>query len=299
MRRISRFFITCVLLGCLGATSCGPIQETRDVPASATPAATRLTTQTVPPTGTAPPTITAAVPSPTAIVPDTGWEPLRPGLERRIVNLFDENREHVEQLYMLRLEPERFRFGVAYYPKLRSLDAWQAETDALLVVNGGYFRQEEDEYLPNGLTVVDGEATGTSYGSFGGMLAVTADGPELRWLAQAPYDPNETLLAALQSFPVLVKPGGEIGFPEEYEDHRQARRTVICQDRSGRMLFVVASRGHFTLHQLSVYLTKSDLDLELAINLDGGPSSGLLLASPAEKVPAYIPLPVVIAVHPR
>ena len=299
MKRVSRFLITCFLLCCLGTAGCDPTQEARDVPATATLGPTRLATQPVAPTWTAPPTATAVVPSPTAIVPDTGWEPLRSGLERRIANLFNEDREHVEQLYMLRLERERFRFGVANHPKLRSLEAWQTETDALLVVNGGFFRQEGDRYLPNGLTIVDGEAMGTSYGAFGGMLAVTPHGPELRWLAQTPYDPNEALLAAVQSFPMLVKPGGEIGFPEQYEDHRQARRTVIGQDRSGRILFIVASRGYFTLHQLSVYLAQSDLELELAINLDGGPSSGLLLASPAEKVPAYIPLPVVITVHAR
>ena len=296
MNRSPGLLTAFVLLCCLVAASCEPIQETQGVAATARPTATRSVTQTAAPTWTAPPT---ALPSPTAIVPDSGWESLRLGLERRIVNLFNEDREDVEQLYMLRLDPDRFRFGVAYHPKLRSLEAWLAETDALLVVNGGYFRQEEDRYLPNGLTVVNGEAIGTSYGSFGGMLAVTADGPDLRWLAQTPYDPNERLLAAVQSFPVLVKPGGEIGFPEQHEDGRQARRTVIGQDRNGRFLFVIASRGHFTLHQLSVYLVQTDLDLDLAINLDGGPSSGLLLASPAEKVPAYIPLPVVITVHSR
>ena len=291
--------VTLLLLCCIGLTSCDFIQVTGDVPVTVAPTAARPTTQVAVPTWTALPTATTAVPSLTAIVPDTGWELLRPGLERRIVNLLSEDDEHAEQLYMLRLEPGRFRFGVAYDPKLRSLDAWQAETDALLLVNGGYFRQEGDTYVPNGLTVVDGKAMGTSYGSFGGMLAVTPGGLELRWLAQAPYDPQENLLAALQSFPVLVKPGGEVGFPEQYEDGRRARRTVIGQDNSGRILFVIASRGYFTLHQLSVYLTQSDLELKLAINLDGGTSSGLLLASPAEKVPAYIPLPVVITVHPR
>ena len=131
------------------------------------------------------------------------------------------------------------------------------------------------------------------------MFAVTRDGPELRWLAQEPYDPSEPLLSALQSFPMLVKPGGVLGFPEQDEDHQAARRSVIAEDRNGRVLFIVASTGNFTLHRLSAYLVASDLDLHIAINLDGGPSSGVLLASPLEIVPALAPLPIVITVLDR
>jgi hypothetical protein len=129
------------------------------------------------------------------------------------------------------------------------------------------------------------------------MLAVTAEGPELRWLAERPYDPNEGLVAAVQSFPLLVKPGGLVGFPDE--DGLVNRRTVVAQDRQGRILFLVAPRGYFTLHQLSVFLVASDLELDIALNLDGGTSTGLLLAEPAEGIGAYTLLPAVITVEER
>jgi hypothetical protein len=98
---------------------------------------------------------------------------------------------------------------------------------------------------------------------------------------------------------VLVKPGGVLGFPVEHEDNLKARRTVIAQDRNGRILFLVAPRGSFTLHQLSVYLTESDLDLNIAVNLDGGPSTGIWLAQPREIIPSQTLLPIVILVYPR
>jgi hypothetical protein len=98
---------------------------------------------------------------------------------------------------------------------------------------------------------------------------------------------------------VLVKPGGVLGFPEHFEDNLQARRTVIGQDQEGRILFVVAPRGHFTLHRLSRYLTESDLNLDIAINLDGGPSTGILVANPQEIIPSQTPLPIVILAYPR
>ena len=128
------------------------------------------------------------------------------------------------------------------------------------------------------------------------MLAVTPAGPELRWLAEQPYDAAEPLRYGLQSFPLLVKPGGVLGFPNE--DGARARRTVIGRDRQGRFLFLVAPYGTFTLHGLSTYLVDSDFDLDIALNLDGGTSSGIALAEPAEARSPLVRLPVVITVNP-
>ena len=248
---------------------------------------------------------TSAAPAPTPAqvaptpIPDTGWETLRDGLERRVLTLQDAQGQRIERIYLLRLDPALFSFSVSAHPQPQTLEAWQAETGALIVLNGGYFRQEGDAFLPTGLTVLDGQPSGISYGGFAGMFAVTSAGPELRWLEKQPYDPNEVLQSALQSFPMLVKPGGVLGFPEQFEDNQAARRTVIARDGSGRFLFLVAQQGFFTLHALSKYLVESDLDLDIALNLDGGPSSGLLLADPAEGIPSFSALPVVIVVRLR
>jgi hypothetical protein len=62
---------------------------------------------------------------------------------------------------------------------------------------------------------------------------------------------------------------------------------------------IVAPQGYFTLHQLSVYLTESDLNLDIAFNLDGGGSTGVLVANPREIIPSKVLLPFVILVYPR
>jgi hypothetical protein len=259
----------------------------------------------IPPTATLTPTFTPTPSStPRALptlegTPDTGWYWLQPGLERRSVNIYNEQNRQVESLYLLRLDPNQFRLDVAFHETPQNLENWQKETNALIVVNGGYFRIENERYIPNGLTVVDGVTFGSSYDSFAGMLAISDYGTELRWLTNKPYDPYEPLRAALQSFPVLVKPGGELGFPAQYEDNVKARRTVIGQDQEGRILFILAPRGYFTLHQLSVYLAGSDLHLDIALNLDGGPSSGIFLADPRETISSQILLPFVILIYPR
>jgi len=228
--------------------------------------------------------------------PDTGWQLLQAGLERRQINLPGGDGLPWESVYILRLEPAYFRFDVAYRPgEPLALSQWQEETGALLVVNGGYFTAK---HIATGRIIHNGEASGTGYGDFAGMLAIGEDGwPELWWLRKRPYNPAEPLWAGLQSFPVLVRPGGEPGFPEE--DGRPSRRTVIAQDRQGRILFIVTRGGGFTLHQLSRYLTESDLDLHIALNLDGGTSTGLILREPVESIPPFVLLPVVITVHTR
>jgi uncharacterized protein YigE (DUF2233 family) len=253
-------------------------------------------TVTPSPTHTATPSPTPTItPSPTPLPRDTGWELRWPGLERRIIPLFDDDGQQTDSLFLLRIEPAFYEFGIAYHPgQPQSLTAWQEETGALVVVNGGFFTEE---YVATGLIVIDGQASGVSYGEFAGMFAVSDGGPEIRWLAERPYNANESLQYGLQSFPILVKPGGVLGFTDE--SGRRARRTVVAQDGDGRILFLVASWNSFTLHGLSAYLVNSDLNLDIALNLDGGPSSGLILADPAEMVPAFLPSPAVITVRAR
>jgi hypothetical protein len=253
------------------------------------------------PQDTATPTVTqTSTPAPSATPEPTpsDWQQLQPGLERRTLEVWQDG-QYLDSLYILRLEPQYFHFEVAYDPQGLTLEGWQSQTGALIVVNGGFFRLEGEAYFPTGLTIIDGVPMGTSYGDFGGMLAISGGRPELRWLAKQPYDPNEPLQSALQSFPILVKPGGELGFGPEHEDDIQARRSLIAQDQAGRMLLMVAPQGSLTLHQLSAFLIDTDLGIDIAINLDGGPSSGILLLEPNEVIPALSPLPIVITVHPR
>jgi hypothetical protein len=254
---------------------------------------------------TDPPIITRTatpVPAPSASgipVADTGWSQVQPGLEKRVIPVYNEQKQPVEALHIWRLDQNHFRMDVAFDGKPKSLQAWQKETGASLVVNGGYFSINNERYSPDGLAFFNGRTRGRSFEGFGGMLAIRGPRAELRWLVEKPYDPDERLTAALQSFPVLVRPGGRLGFGPEREDHVSARRTVIAQDRQGRMLFIVAPQGYFTLHQLSAYLTESDLNLDMAINLDGGGSTGLMVADPKEIIPSRVLLPFVILVYAR
>lgn len=256
------------------------------------PVITPAATPTLAPVLNDPPTFGA--------VPDTeDWSLVQPGLEKRVIPIYNGQNQQVESLHIWRLDQKNFRMDVAYEATPKSLETWQRETNALMVVNGGFYSVENERYFPDGLTIINGEASGRSFNGYGGMLAIDESRAELRWLAQKPFNSDEQLRAALQSFPILVQPGGELGFGPERENNVSARRTVIAQDRDGRILFMVAPQGYFTLHQLSAYLTESDLNLDIAINLDGGGSTGILVANPRETIPSNRPIPFVILVYAR
>ena len=237
-----------------------------------------------------------ATPSPSPTPPkDTGWEQLQRGLERRAINLYSESGGLEENLYILRIDPLLFSFEVGYHPgKPQSLEAWQLETGALIVLNGGFFDEND---TATAVVVEAGESFGVSYQGFGGMFAVDDTGPQIRWLQQEPFQEDPSLHSALQSFPMLVLPGGHL--PAQIDSGDVARRTVIGQDTEGRIIMLVAGLGHFSLSDMSQYLVGSDLELDRALNLDGGASSGIYLAAPGEVVSSFSPLPTVILVYAK
>ncbi len=245
------------------------------------------------------PTLADAVVLPTATLAgfetDTGWQTLALGRETRTLTLLSEQGLIVEEVSILRLDLATHELRVAYQlGEPLPLATWLADSGAVAVANGGYFTPD---FFATGLVVVDGQSFGSSYGDFAGMLAVSDTTTELAWLAERPSLPSEPLRYGLQSFPMLIKPGGVADYPDDGSD--PSRRTVIAQDSQGRMLLMVANWGHFSLHALSQFLAETDLDLDVALNLDGGTSSGLITAETGIDVPGYVPVPAVILVFPR
>jgi exopolysaccharide biosynthesis protein len=205
-----------------------------------------------------------------------------------------------ERVTIVRLDPSLVRFRVGYDPgSQRRLSTWATRSGALLAINGGFFTPENDAI---GMVVSDGQRWGTSLGGYAGMFAVTAAGEvSVRWLTTWPYHPNEALAEALQSFPVLVKPGGQMGFPAGTDEGLPERRTVIAQDRVGRILIIVAPSGFLSLHEMAMFLAESDLALDIALNLDGGASTGIWLSADERevKIDSFTPIPSVILVEMR
>ncbi len=233
---------------------------------------------------------------------DTGWQLVEPGMDLREIDVPAGEGQLRERLSIVRMHPGMWHMRVHYSPTnpLR-ISGWGDSLNALLVVNGGYFAPESVEgHETIGMLISDGRRWGTPLHDHAGMLAVTPDGQvSVRWLRQQPYNPAEALSQAVQSFPVLVKPGGLMGFPADADDGAPARRTVVAQDQEDSILLIVAPRGALSLHQLAVFLAESDLSIDVALNLDGGGSTGMWLAAESHQmtVDSLTSVPSAIAVE--
>jgi uncharacterized protein YigE (DUF2233 family) len=229
---------------------------------------------------------------------DTGWIAGNPGVALRHLRVMDEMEKAAIPLVVVRLDPARVRLRVAYTPQRpRALRTWFDEAQPLAAINGGFFTED---YRSAALVIGDGQVSGASYTGFGGMLAVAPDGGiSLRALSDQPYDPSEPLAQAMQSFPMLVFPGGT---PAQIQDDgKRARRTAVALDRAGRLLLIVSPTGDFTLRGFADWLSHSDLNIDRALNFDGGSSTGLFLRSGdlSEQIDSFGPLPLVLLVEPK
>jgi uncharacterized protein YigE (DUF2233 family) len=199
---------------------------------------------------------------------------------------------------IVRFDTHKVKVSVGYQPgQPMSMNEWTQQEHPLAIINGGFFDQQ---YHATALVVSNGKVFGESYTGFGGMLSVDARGYlSLRSLRQQPYKPNfEQLEQATQSVPVLMLGGKRTQFNA---DASQTRRSVVAMDKQGRLLFIVSPDQIFSLDELADQLVSSDLSIEVALNLDGGSSTGLYVngGSSQVSIDSLVKLPLVIIVKAR
>ena len=150
---------------------------------------------------------------------------------------------------------------------------WQLLPEGgLAVINGGYF---EPDFRPSTWLVNDSvELSPKTDTSKGGVLALGKSGIFVGAFAGLSFKP----VLALQSFPLIVEPGGLSGIHSD--DGRRAARTVACLVGDRLHLIVIAApRGDGpTLFESAALLRDAPprgFGCRVALNLDGGPSSGV------------------------
>jgi len=143
---------------------------------------------------------------------------------------------------------------------------------ALAVVNGGYF---EPDFRPSAWLKDQGvELSPKNDTSKGGVLALGGGGIYLGPFAQLGFEPQ----LVVQSFPLIVEQGGKPGIHSD--DGRRAARTVACLvGKSLHFIVISAARGDGpTLFESSSLLRDAPprgFGCTVALNFDGGPSSGV------------------------
>jgi hypothetical protein len=146
---------------------------------------------------------------------------------------------------------------------------------ALAIVNGGYF---EADFRPSMWLKQGGvELARKTSTSRGGVLALAGRDAYLGPFSGLRFEPE----LAVQSFPLIVESDGSSGIRSD--DGRRAARTVVCWVGPELHFIVIAApRGEGpTLFESAELLRRpwpAGFGCRAALNLDGGPSSGVWFA---------------------
>lgn len=253
-------------------------------------------------TATAPALRTTATPSPLPSSP----LPSRPitlatGIEVFAAPVSVRGADSGEAFLVARIDPVTADIRVKYSPsKPRAVREWQVALDADVVINAGYFTEDN---AATALLIADGVVHGQSYRGFGGLFAVRPGPPpslSLQWLKEQPYAADRRIFQAIESFPMLVRKGKVVD--GIVDDGRRNRRSFIALDRSGRLLIGVTRYASLTLTDLAAALAgEPGLAVDAAMNLDGGASSGLWLRAPGDalSIDSLDVVPAVVVVTAR
>lgn len=137
----------------------------------------------------------------------------------------------------------------------------------LFITNGGYF---DASLEPVGYCVINGKVLGAEPSArLSGYVTVDDAGAlALHWKQL----PEGNYKDVIQAGPYIIDPGGKLGI---YSNNgRKARRTVLGQTADGGVL--VMTTTEVTLFDLARVLKDKLPQIERALNLDGGPSVGLI-----------------------
>ncbi len=218
------------------------------------------------------------------------WELLAPGLE--LAQLNGPNAP-LSQVTVLRVEPERYDFRLHYRPSQALLAAsWREELpQALAIINANFYDAERRAL---GWLVVDSEQRAPPHARYGGAFIVRAGAVAVS--LTLPEDWGDVMQAA-QGFPNLLRGGEAIA---RRDASVLARRTVFAKDQRGRVVFIFVSGLGCTLAELSEWLAGAPLELNNAINMDGGGSTMLILPlAESAALLAREAVPAVLAIHAR
>ncbi len=244
------------------------------------------------------------------------WDRLADGLEVTVWTP-GEACAQVPPLYMMKIDPERFRFAVYHYraeglESPLTLGDWHQRTKALALFNAGLFM---DDFSYLGLLYKDGKSLGGKrHGLWQGLFIAEPLAPSLKKarvldLKHDAFDDDKPAYQeAAQSLMLLDRRGT----PRVRQSGKAAQQTVVAETREGRLL-VIMSKGEVPLWELAVCLRDGLREISHAMAMDGGTSSDVLIGSELSgartgamwqplvdgKGLSHVPLPTVIGVFPR
>jgi uncharacterized protein YigE (DUF2233 family) len=214
------------------------------------------------------------------------WKEIRPGMRYAQMHLKVGTAEDFKDLVTVIVDPKKYSFSVAQNPDFasaRTIKEIHQDTGSILTFNGGFFTEE---FKPTGLLISEGtRLRKTSEADLlDGILAITDEG-EARLFGNKSSLNEKKYTFAIQNGPVLLDENGAIKISKD--TGKTASRTAIGLDDKGNIVLIILKQSLLnTDNQVSLYefahLLKESpdfakLNLRSVLNLDGGPSTGMMV----------------------
>ena len=218
------------------------------------------------------------------------WHIITPGVEeRRFLHS-----PSGTQMIVYRINPREQQFHLAIKEEARFVSEWFDElSGASLVFNAAFFHED---FSPSGWVKRDGVRHSTRMFD-PALSALWSIDPTLQLIDTSKHPPAfEDVITGLQSYPLLLNDGKRA---VATESEKRARRTWIATGSDAHWYLGVVSSHEISLFALAYWLEAIDLPLVTALNLDGGPSTGVAYHDAPSSLNSLGPVPIVGWLEPR
>lgn len=214
------------------------------------------------------------------------WEEVRPGINYAMIHLKPDPESDFKDFVVVSIDPKLYSFSVIQnsdQATAKTIKEIHEETGSFLTFNGGFFTEE---FKPTGLLISEGKKLRKTSpaGLLNGILAIDDTGNARLFKNTASLNENKYVFA-IQNGPVLLDEKGNIGISED--TGKTASRTAVGLDDKGNVILIILKQSllnadnQMTLYRFAHLLKESPefakLDLRATLNLDGGPSTGMMI----------------------
>ena len=187
------------------------------------------------------------------------------------------NRTHGLDAILITIpEKQNIDFSILDVPQKKDGDSIRSHwnpTNQVLIVNGGFFNAD---FTPTGMCKIDEEWINKRPSrGFSGFIAIDKKG-RLKVLTRT--DNLNDYPTLMQSGPYVIDPGRKIGIHSRIG--RETRRTLVGKTKAGDLVILITKPIY--LYDLAKAVHETLPTLDRLLNLDGGPSTGIIYGTVEE-----------------
>ncbi|MCC7196934.1 phosphodiester glycosidase family protein [Candidatus Peregrinibacteria bacterium] len=192
-----------------------------------------------------------------------------------------------KDLILVKIDPKLFSFHIYQNTSIdtaKTIQEVHTETGAVLTFNGGFFTED---FKPTGLLLENGEIFRKTSPAdlLNGIFSIKNDGTPQLLEQDIRINKGNFYTFAIQNGPVLIDKNGSIKINSD--TGKLANRTAMGIDKDGNIVLIVLKLSllnpdnTISLYEFAQLLKNNDalrpLYLHSVLNLDGGPSTGMMI----------------------